>query len=391
MSIAVAIKKNAEPLGVAQTTYKENVGIVNTYVNQVLSSKVPQLKEPPKNWSQFLTTYENAGAEALTWVNGVMARLINVPGEVDDYNSSISLSLSDAKSQANTLVSEPGNAAALRALEADLKAVTTQLGTVTTYIGGALKKVEEFSDTMPELAKNLESLAHEAMEDSKVDQTKINALNAEVESLRDEIKSLTGALVGLGIADGVALTMGIAITIAAWPVGAVAWLVLGPIVAVATTFIAIDAQKITAAKAKIEADQREMGDLEADVATLKLLSGSYGSMVRESETIETSLAQVLAAWRLLEGDVVAAVTDVQTAIADADSKAFGAVEKEIVEAISEWDAAYAAAGGLALEIDVNPAPLTLGMSAEEVKNTLAGGKSSGLIEYYNDVGAALAA
>lgn len=391
MSIASAIRKNAEPLGVAQTGYKENVAIVNTYVNQVLSSKIPALKLPPKNWPQFVTTYEKAGAEALTWVNGVMARLIDVPLEVADFNSSISLSLAEAKAQAHTLVSEPQDAAALRALEADLKALTTQLGTVTAYISGALQEVEKFSDTMPELAKNLEALASEAMADSKVDQAKINELNSDVETLRQEIRSLTAELVGLGVADGVALTVGIAVTIAAWPFGAVVWLVMGPVVVAASTFIAIYSVQLKNAKAKIESDQAEMGEVEADVATLKLLSSSYGSMARESSTIEAGLAQVLAAWRVLESDVVAAVGDVQAAIAGADSKAFAAVEQEIGAAITEWDAAYAAAGGLVLEINVNPAPLTVGMSPEEVKSTLAGGKTIGLIDYFNDVGSTLAA
>src|SRR5262249_40217446 len=158
-------------------------------------------------------------------------------------------------------------------------------------------------------------LSQEAINDSHVDEAKINELNEEVESLRNEIKALTAALVALGIADAVALTMGIAITIAAWPVGALAWLVLGPIVAIATTYIVIAAKKIVAAKDKIKADQERMGEVEADVTTLKLISSSYASMVRESETIETSLAAILAAWRALESDVVEAVTDIRSAIA----------------------------------------------------------------------------
>lgn len=388
MSLALAIKKNAEPLGQAQTTYKENVAIVNTFVNAVLTSQLPTLSSPPPDWEQFITLYEEADQDALRWVNGVMGRLLDVPEEVIGYNTTITQLLADAQGQAQALVASPSDAGALAALEAALQSLTRQLALVTSFISGAVKAVENFGDVLPEMSTKLNQLAEKSIKDAGVDEGKIAAINAKIEELREEIKSLTAALVGLGIADGVALTLGVAITIAAWPVGAIAWFVLGPVVVVATVCIAIDSEKIIADKDEIKAEQEAMSGPESDVAALKILSGHYAAMVAETETIEASLRAVLQAWQSLESDVATAVSDIGAAASDANSKAFQAVENDLGGAIAEWNAAYSAAGALELDLQVNPAPLELGMSSAEVQAKLAGSSSMGIIEYFNQVAAA---
>ena len=97
MALAHAISKNSLSLGVAQTSYKENVVAVNTLVTSVLSSSLPTLNTNPPDWKDFTAAFEAADAGALTWVNNVMARLLNVPDEVQSYNATITQLLADAK------------------------------------------------------------------------------------------------------------------------------------------------------------------------------------------------------------------------------------------------------------------------------------------------------
>ena len=82
MALAQAIKKNALSLAVKQTSYKQNIVAVNTSVTSVLSSSLPTLNQNPPDWAEFVTAYKAADADALTWVNKVMARLLNVPDEI---------------------------------------------------------------------------------------------------------------------------------------------------------------------------------------------------------------------------------------------------------------------------------------------------------------------
>ena len=386
MSLALAIKKNAVSLAETQTTYKENVVAVNTLITSVLTSKLPTLKQNPPDWADFVSAYEQANADALNWVNDVMARLLNVPDDVRDYNNIISNLLQDAKKQAGTLVQSPTNKNALDILNVDLSLISEQFGNITTFISSAITSIQTFKDKLPDMATQLQTIADKSTKDANADQAQIDKLNQDIQRLRNDIKSLTAAIVALGIADGVALTLGIVATIAAWPVGALTWIVLGPIVAVATTYIALDALQIKADKAAIEADQAAISGLTADVATLHILTKNFAAMSDETKAIETNLLAVLVEWQTLESEVNAAVSDTQTAIADASSANFSAVLNDINGAISEWNAAYAQAGDLHLDLQVNTAQLQLGMPSNQVQSALAGGQVISILQYYNQLG-----
>lgn len=385
MALAQAISKNALSLAVKQTTYKENVVAVNTLVTSVLSSSLPTLNQNPPDWKQFQTAFEAADSGALTWVNNVMARLLNVPDEVKSYNASITQLLADAQSQAQTLVTDPSNKTALQTLSTDLTNLTNTMNLVVTFISGALTAVKNFKDELPTLAGNLQTIADNSAKDAKADQAQIDKLNQDIDNLKAEIKSLTASIIALGVVDGIALTLGIVATIAAFPEGALTWFVLGPAVIAATTVIAIDGAKITADKKLIESDEQQITDLTADVAALQVLSKNFAAMSAEATDIETNLQAILAEWQTLESDVTVAVNDIKTAITDASSANFSAVVSELDDAIAEWSAAYKQAGDLHLDLNVNSAQLQIGMNQDQVKAATAAAPTVDIITYYNQV------
>jgi len=385
MALAKAFNKNAVSLAVAQTSYKQNVVAVNTLVTSVLTSKLPTLNQNPPDWNEFVSVYEKADAGALTWVNNVMARLLNVPDEVRSYNSIITQLLADAKSQGETLVKDPGNKTALGILNTDLDNINSQMSLVVTFITGALNAIKGFKDVLPTMATNLQTIADDSTKAANADQAQIDKLNQDIDNLHAEIKSLTAAIVALGIADGIALTLGVVATIAAFPEGALVWFVLGPAIAVASTYIAIDGLKIKADNAAIKADEAQITGLTADVSTLHILSKNFASMSAQTVEIETNLQAILVEWQSLETDVNAAVTDIKTAITDASSANFGNVVTELDDAITEWAAAYKQAGDLHLDLNVNNAQLTVGMSSADVQAAAAKGSTVNIITYYNEV------
>jgi len=384
-SLALAIRNNASSLAAAQTSYKQNVVAVNTVMTSVLTSSLPTLNQNPPDWSDFIAAFEQANGDALNWVNNVMARLLNVPQEVLGYNSVITQVLQDAKTQAQNLVAQPSNQVALATLNQDLNALTSQLGLVTSFIVGAINALQQSSDNLPDMAQQLQSIANKSTADANADQSQIDALNSQISQLKDDIKSLTAAIVALGIADGIALTLGIATTIAAWPFGAVVWFVLGPVVAVATTYIALDALKIKADQDSIKTLLGQITGITADVATLHVLANNFADMASQTEAIESALQAVLAEWQTLEGDVNAAVNDIRSAISDSSGANFTAVLNDVTQAITEWNAAYAQAGSLQLDMQVNNAQLQFGMSSAQVQSTLASGQTADLISYYNQI------
>lgn len=386
--LTLAIRKNLSLIAQTATDYKTNVITVNTYVSNVLSSTLPVVTPQPKDWQNYVTAWEQASADALTWVNQCMGRLLSVPLDVQSYNPIISGLLSDAINQTNLLIQNPQNAAARAALNNDLNQIPQQLALVETFIAGAIRALQNFQDVLPDMATQLQNLSNLAAADNQADQQQIQQLQTQITKLQNDINSLTASIVALSIADGVALTLGTVSSIVAFPVGLLTWLVLGPAVAVATTFIALDAEQINADKDLIDQYQREMTALTGACAVLATLSTTYSTLANQSQTIQTALQSVLAAWQVMAGDIIVAITDCQTAISDAGSNNFDLVLNDLEGAQSEWQATDAQAASLALDLQVNNAPLTVGMSSSAVGNALQGGQTMSLITYFNTLGLA---
>lgn len=161
VALAQAIRKNSLSLAVKQTTYKQNVVAVNTLVTSVLTSSLPTLNQNPPDWANFVSAYEKANSQSLNWANTVMARLLDVPDNVRNYNDSITQTLANAKTQAQALVTNPSDKTALPTLNADLNNLTSQLGLITTFISGALTALTDFKDVLPTLATELQTIAND--------------------------------------------------------------------------------------------------------------------------------------------------------------------------------------------------------------------------------------
>jgi len=387
VKLALAMRQGMTRFAEANTTYQTNVVTVNTYVNNVLSSSLPTVTPQPLDWQAYVTAWEAASADALTWVNQCMGKLLGVPQDVRAYNSVISALLNDAIAQTNTLIANPGNTAALASLNNDLSQIPQQLQLVETFVSGCITSLQNFQDVLPAMATQLQTLSTKAAADNQADQAQIAALQADIQKLQSDINSLTAAIVGLGIADAVALTLGIVSSIVLFPEGLLTWFVMGPIVAVATTYIALDAKQIEADKAAINADQGQMTQLTAACSVLAAMSTNYAALANQSQTIQTALQAVLSEWQALSADIATAVSDIQTAASDTKAANYGEVLADLQAAQTEWNAANAQAGSLILTLNVNTAPLAVGMSSSQVQSALAQGQTKDMITYFNSVGA----
>jgi predicted nucleic acid-binding Zn-ribbon protein len=386
MLLAHAIRNNGQSLAQAQTTYKQNVAAVNQLVTGVLSSALPTLQSNPPDWQAYVNAYEASQTSALDWVNCVMGRLLSVPGDVQTYDLVITTALADAQAQAAALTVNPSNPTAVAALNADLTTLKSQCSLVVTFISASVTAIQNFNDQLPTLAANLQSVTNQAIADSDADQAQVQQLQQDISALQDEISSLTAAIVGLAIADGVALVLGTVATIVAWPFGALTWLVLGPAVIAATVAIALDAEQIKADKGKIEVDQAQITGLTADVAALNLLSQQFAGLASQAAALTESLQAILTEWQSLESDINTAVGDVQQAMADASAAAYGAVTADLNNALTEWNAVTSQAGGLVLDLQVSDAQLQVGMTSTQVQQAVTAGQTVGFIEYCNRVG-----
>lgn len=385
MALHHAFRNSARNIADVQSAYKQSAIFVNNEATGVYSSQLGVLNTLPPDWQDFVNAHQAAQADALDWINNVMARLLTVPASVQSYNATISAALQDARNQAQALIQNPGNEGAKSALTADLNLIKSQVSLVLAFVSGTLSAVQNYQNKVPDMAQQLQTIANKSSADAGADQQKIDELNTAIEQLKADIKSLTAAIVGLAIADGIALTLGVVATIAAWPAGALVWIVLGPVVAVATTYIALDAIKIKADKAEIEAKQAQITGLTQDVAVLQGMAKQYGDFAAQTADVQSNLENVEAEWQTLDNEVTNAVNDIQAAIADEQAPNYQAVAHDLDEAIAAWTDAYNQAGSLIIDINVNNAQLEPGMSQQDVQNALATGHTTDLVIYFNQL------
>lgn len=385
MLLANAIKKNTSSLVQAQNEYKLNVIKTNTLMTSVLTSQIPNLNYKPKDFPEYLTALQKANGTALDWSNKVMAKLLTVPDEVVSYNDIIISLLADAKTQTETLKVYPNNSIALKILTNDLNTLSTQLSMVTSFISSAIESIDGVKNNLPDMAKQLQSIANKAINDEKADKKQIDDLNKAVTNLKNDIDACTAAIVGAGIATGAALTLGTIATIAAWPVGAVAWLFVAPVVAASAYVITIDSIKIKNDKDAIENIQKQITGVTADVSTLSLLTQNFTDMSNQATKIQSNLQAVLNEWLTLENDVNNAIKEIKSSLSEKNQQKFNEILTDLNEATAAWQDASAQAGALHLDLEVNNSNLQIGMSSDQVRAAMASGQVVDIISYYNSL------
>ena len=384
-SLAYAVRRNATSLAEAQNTYKQNLAVVNALMVGILGSSLPQLNQFPPDGSTFATAYEAATGDTLDWINNVMTRLLHAPGEVQNFNALVTLLLRDAIAKATLLQRNPRDAVALASLHDDLLDLNAQLSIVVAFAADATAQLQNFADVLPRRATQLRSIAQASINHAKADRHEIDHLNARIGQLQSGIRSFTEQIIALGIADGVAIELGLVI-----PPGSLACLKLGAAIAVATTFFGLDAQPIVDDNNAIAALITETGGGTADLSALTWLANSYAAMADQTGQIQHHLEAVLEQWQRLSRDVSQAISEIQEAIADhsAAPSIFNLVTEELNEAVTEWSAAYAQAGALTLQLNVNHARLQVGMPSSVVQQSLQNDQAVDIITYCNQVSAA---
>jgi hypothetical protein len=388
MSLALVIKQHGSTYAAAQNKYKESVIAVNTQMAAVLSSKLPPVIPRPPEWDKYRTAYLQAQTVALGWVNNVMARLLSVPDDVQNYNTVVVSALEDAIVQADKLIKNPNDGPARAALDADLKTILRALNLVTVFISEAVKSIQKFKNDLPDLAKQLQSIADLAVKDSDANKGQIDELKKDIAAYQAEVDRLVGAMVALGLTAAAAIALATIATFVAWPIGAVAWIFAAPVIAIAIYYLVIDGIKITTLKAKIGQAVDQMTDLTASVAVLEVLAQQFGDLSTKTVAIEPDLQAVLTEWQAFEGAITRAIKQIQDAISNEKTGDFAKVKTELNEALTEWNGVYQKAGSLHLDLVVKEGiQLLVGMTPTEVKALVDNAPSIDIITYCNRVAA----
>lgn len=379
MSFTSALRKNQVAVTTTLTAYQNKVTSMCVYITGVTGTKLPTLSVYPPDWQEYSDAYINASGAALGWTNSVMGKLLSTPQSVTGYNKNITALLQSASSQATILLGNPNDIGAKDLLQQNLDDLTQTLSMLEVFISSAVTSITDFNNTLPDQANTLKTISANAVQDGKAKAYEITVLQGEIDSLNALIDTKSKEIIGLGVALGVSVVMGV-LTV---PFGPVAWLVFGSAIAVEATYIALNTQAIKDAKAAIEATVTKMDTVTQDCAALTTTAQSFSTLADEATKMESIAQAVLEAWQTLADDLNAASTAISQAIIDEGTPDWSDVAADLATATTEWQTTYSQASGLVLPTKGSNAQISVGMTEAEVQTAVDTSPSMSFVLWAN--------
>lgn len=165
---SLSINQNNASHAQTQDAYKWNVVTVNTLINKVLSSGLPNLNNPPPDWKDSINSYIQVKSYAQIWKNDVLSRLMTIPERVMGYYNVINTLLNDVQNQATVLVNQQTTQLALKILALDLDDLSRQqLNPVALLIAGTINSIQTFQSRLPDMALQLQAMTQKSISAAK--------------------------------------------------------------------------------------------------------------------------------------------------------------------------------------------------------------------------------
>ena len=229
----------------------------------------------------------------------------------------------------------------------------------------------------------------DAYKDAKIDQGKIDDLKQQIADLNGEIFELA---VSLGISSA-AVAAELAVGILLLPLGPAEFIVLGIGVFATGAFIALDAVKLVEDQNKVKVLNTQLNSLEQDAAALQIMGDSYKALAASTTALSADVENIQSAWQAVEDEMTAAINEINKAIDEEDATPvdYQAIYDDIAAAQTEWNEVYANCTLLYINVQGNPAQLSIGMSSDQVSAELDACPTIDFVTYINNYSSPVAA
>lgn len=385
MSMQKLLSKNIEELKLSREDYTQGVTLITKYMAAVGRIQKPPLNHALDKEVEFDQCLLACKESSLAWVNNVLSRLVSVPESVHSYDEDFLELLKSSLEQTEYLIEHPNDQTVAKFLKLNLKALTLQMSLTVKSVESTVNILTNFHSNLPYLAENLKKISLIASDQVGVDKGKLNDLAKLQEEFNKEIDRLTLELVALGIADAASIGIGVAGFFMPFPANVALWFFGGIGAALSSYYIVLDSIKIVDLKAKIEAAQRSMDSLTADVSVLQCIAENVGNLANRIEPIKAAAQLVLSTWETMLSDFNASIADVNKAISDGNIPDYEAVRLDLTGAINEWELTNNLANMLTITMHGETAEFKYGMSKTEVDAALAKGGKMEIISYLNSL------
>lgn len=369
-----------------QTDYVEKLIEINQFMIGILKSEIPAIYPVPAHMCEYAEQLKIAQASALTWNSTINAHLLSVPKNcienLNDLKDLFEKAICDVKSLQEDLTSEYVKKQLTNKIGQSKNGIENMIEEVQTLIN----KLKSFHSDMPAQAKALEQIASLMSEDSKTDVKKVKDLQDAIQNMNDEIKSLTGAIVGLGIADGAAFVLS-GLALLAGPIGMLTWIFTGAAIAVATTVIVLNSIKISNLNETIHNKENEAGEYNTAIATLNEQANMYKDLANQILSLQESLSFMISEWRKIITGLDEIESEILTASNDYDKEDWESVGTDFEQAKQKCEAIIEPIKKLDISnLQGTDAKIEIGMTEEEIKRAMENAKTESIVDYIRKIG-----
>jgi hypothetical protein len=347
--------------------YVNATAAVTAYANAVAQTQLPSLVLTPDWYADYVTSFEQAQAHALTWLNGLLPEITGLPTAVIDADPLVQERLSAVTAALGQLATDPTNPAVKQAVQAAL----TNLQSILLPVQQALDNLDRYlADFVGELGidlATLQSMATAASAAAGADQAEVAKLNGIIAQLqqaiatREEIASLENLLKG----DLIIFVVVVAATIG-WFAGPIIDGLLGmALMGVAAGVgkkVASEAD-VTELQAEISNVQKEISAVSVEVAAIQSTVAGFEQLVNSGTGTQQALAEVTGNWTADAGQIDAVLADLGEAQADISAGQVADAQATMTELASSWAALLAAMqllNGVSVQAAGQPVPIAQG-------------------------------
>jgi hypothetical protein len=239
------------------------------------------------------------------------------------------------------LIADPTNQDAKAGLQ---KALLTMQSIAQTQIDtaeGLLTSMETFSTDIASDAAALNAIAADSLADAATDEDDIQALEAQIVTLKNEIKklnkSLTAAEIGISVSLYVGLIGAVCCVIPGAELAGAGLIVIGVAgEAASITETVLLTQSIQAANASIQADQQQIEAYNQDVVELQSTNLQFQWLDEANAATQIAIQQVISMWRDLDAELTAVIQELTNSDYDATKEQYQAAQDDLNAADAAW-------------------------------------------------------
>lgn len=358
-----------------QSEYVKNYIELCQAMNAIITTQQVELKYmSSQDYNDYIELLGKARSAASGTVLSLNTKLGDMSGITIELLDSLESLFENAMKLAQELQKETPTILveeAKKDLKLNINTCISKLVMLVNYLQGLVEGLDKCKNTFPQQEQQMKEISQKLKKISSYDGDKVKKLKSDINGMRDEISSLSAAIAGLGLADLTGLLLGVLALAGAGPAGLFAWIFVGAVIAVSTTYIVLDAKKIKDLNAQIKANLKEVSDYEADIVLVDQQALAFQEFSTKLTRLQNGMEFIISAWKGVIDDLNDMKTLMDTSIKNISKSEWEVIEENLNTAVNKNKDLKARVKQYDIsDVKFTDAKMEVGMSQDEIKNTI---------------------